>query len=258
MDKSPVITLRAGMDNFIYLWQYDAGHALAVDPSEISPVVTQLSKLGLELGMILVTHHHWDHIAAVQELKRRTGCTVVAGEADRIGGVDRVVGEGDVIAAGRAEIQAIATPGHTRTSICYYARPLEGHPRGVLWTGDTLFVMGCGRIKEGSAATLQASLAKLAALPDDTMFYCGHDYTEENCRFALTVEPDSLQLRNRLREVLDAHKAGRLTVPSTIGREKETNPFLRAGVATLKIGANLALADEMHVFAELRKRKDVF
>jgi hydroxyacylglutathione hydrolase len=244
MASGTIITLRAGADNFFYLWQYDATHVLTVDPSEISPVVVQLSKMGLELGMILVTHHHWDHIGAVAELKKRTDCIVVGGEAERIPGVDRVVGDGDIVTAGQAQIQGIATPGHTRTSICYYLKPSEEYPHGVLWTGDTLFVMGCGRIGEGSAATMYASLMKLSALPDETLVYCGHDYTEENCRFGLTIEPENLKLQNRLQEVLAAQKAGRPTVPSTIGREKETNPFLRAGT--------------VDVFADLRKRKDVF
>jgi hydroxyacylglutathione hydrolase len=244
MESDNVITIRAGVDNFIYLYQYDGTSALAVDPCEISPVVGQLSKMGLQLGMILVTHHHWDHIGAVAELKKRTGSAVVGGDKERIPGVDRVVADGDVVTAGDREIQAIATPGHTRTSMCYYMRPSSEHKEGILWTGDTMFVMGCGRIGECDAATLHASLMKLAALPDDTLVYCGHDYTEENCRFALSQEPDSQLLKARLKEVQQLHKAGKLTVPSTIAREKETNPFLRAS--------------SMERFAELRKRKDVF
>jgi hydroxyacylglutathione hydrolase len=244
MAVGEVFTIRAGVDNFIYLYQYDGVNTLAIDPCEISPVVGQLSKMGLQLGMILVTHHHWDHIGAVAELKKRTGCAVIGGDKERIPGVDRVVADGDVVTAGDREIRAIATPGHTRTSICYYMPPSDAHKDGIVWTGDTMFVMGCGRIGEGDAATLHASLMKLAALPDETLVYCGHDYTEENCRFALSQEPDSQPLKSRLGEVHELHKTGKLTVPSTIAREKETNVFLRAST--------------VEDFAELRRRKDVF
>jgi hydroxyacylglutathione hydrolase len=244
MAAAQVITIRADADNFFYLYQYDGQNAVAVDPCEITPVLEHLRKLGLQLGMILVTHHHWDHIGAVAELKKRTGCAVVGGDAARIPGVDRVVADGDIVTAGDAEIQAIATPGHTRTSICYYMRPSGERKEGIIWTGDTMFVMGCGRIGEGDAGTLHGSLMKLAALPDDTLVYCGHDYTLENCQFALTIEPDSQPLKERLKELQQLHKTGKPTVPSTIAREKETNPFLRTS--------------SVEEFADLRRRKDVF
>jgi hydroxyacylglutathione hydrolase len=258
MTVGDVVTIRAGADNLMYLYQYDGTSALAVDPCEISPVVGQLGKLGLQLGTILVTHHHWDHIGAVAELKKRTGCTVVGGDKERIPGVDRVLADGDVVMAADREIQAIATPGHTRTSLCYYVQPSGTHKEGILWTGDTMFVSGCGRIGEGDAGTLYASLMKLAALPDETLVYCGHDYTLENCRFALTIEPDNQALKERLKEVQQLQKAGKLTVPSTIAREKATNPFLRAAEPAVKTAVGMAGADAAAVFAELRRRKDVF
>jgi hydroxyacylglutathione hydrolase len=243
MAAANIITMRAGADNYIYLLQYDPCHALVVDPGEISPVVMQLSKMGLELGMILVTHHHGDHAGAVAELKKRTGCTVIGGDVSRIPAIDKVVKDGDIITAGNDSIKAIATPGHTRTSICYYMQPSATEP-GILWTGDTLFVMGCGRIIEGDAATMYASLMMLAALPDDTLIYCGHDYTEENCRFGLTIEPGNPAIKDRLTKVHALERAGKPTVPSTMGLERETNVFLRAGSAER--------------FGDLRRLKDAF
>jgi len=251
-----VTTFRSG-DNFIYLYQYETGMALVVDPGVSAPVVEQLDRLNLRLGMILATHHHGDHIGGIDELKRTTGCRVVGGDRQRISGIDRVVDDGDIIESGEARIQVLATPGHTRTSMCYYVKPFIGRP-GILWTGDTMFVSGCGRLLECDAAMMYSSLMKLAALPDETLVYCGHDYTEENCRFALGMEPGNPALAERLRQVRKAVKAGTLTVPSNMAQERRCNPFLRAAEATIKAGLGMSGVDAVAVFAELRRRKDSF
>jgi hydroxyacylglutathione hydrolase len=253
-----VITIPAFGDNFVYLYEYRQGDALAVDPSDSSPVLRILGQRGLSLTTILVTHHHWDHTAGVAELKKNTGCEVVGGDARRISGIDRLVEGGRSLAVGEAEIKVIATPGHTHTSVCYYVQPSGDDGNGILWTGDTLFVGGCGRLLECRAQSMWDSLRKLACLPDDTLVYCGHDYTVENYGFALSIEPDNQAVKRRLGEVTQAQKAGGQTVPSTILQERLTNPFLRADSPELKAALNMPGARAVDVFAELRRRKDVF
>jgi hydroxyacylglutathione hydrolase len=239
-----VITIEACGDNFIYLFRYDANKAIVVDPSESGPVLRVLEKKGLDLCTALITHHHWDHLGGVGDLKKRTGCEIVGGDVKRISDIDRVVGDGDVIKAGQYNIRVISTPGHTRTSVCYYLEP-SGNDSGILWTGDTMFIGGCGRIFECDTGTMLDSLLKLAGLPDDTLVYCGHDYTVENYEFALTVEPDNAVFKERLDEVKKVIRGGGVSVPSTIGQEKESNVFLQAG-------------RNVDVFAELRRQKDFF
>jgi hydroxyacylglutathione hydrolase len=255
---NPVITIPAFGDNFVYLYQYQQGDALAVDPSDSSPVLRILKQRGLRLRTILVTHHHWDHTAGVAELKKKTGCEIIGPEKGRASGIDRVVKDGQILAIGEAKIEVIATPGHTRTSVCYYVQPSGGDANGILWTGDTLFVGGCGRLLECRAQSMWDSLQKLASLPDSTLVYCGHDYTVENYEFALTIEPDNQAVKNRLAEIKQALKAGGQTVPSTMLQERTTNPFLRAGNSELKAAVNMSQAHAVEVFAELRRRKDVF
>jgi hydroxyacylglutathione hydrolase len=203
-----------------------------------------LQRERLKLTTILVTHHHWDHVAGVQDLKDNTGCEVIGPDDKRIPCIDRVVGDGEVLSVGREDIEAIATPGHTSTSVCYYLQPSGSNKAGVLWTGDTLFTGGCGRLLECSAQSMWESLRKLASLPDETLVYCGHDYTLENYEFALTIEPGNQAVKQRLQETRPAQKQGRQIVPSTISQEKMTNPFLR--VRTAK------------EFAALRRKKDSF
>ena len=255
---NPVITIPAFGDNFVYLYEYQQGDALAVDPSDSSPVLGILREQELGLTTILVTHHHWDHTAGVAKLKGKTGCEVVGGDARRISGIDRLVEDEQSLSIGEAQIQVIATPGHTGTSVCYYVQPSGDDGSGILWTGDTLFVGGCGRLLECRAQSMWDSLRKLACLPDDTLVYCGHDYTVENYEFALSIEPDNQAVRRRMAEVTQAQKAGGQTVPSTMLQERLTNPFLRADSPELKAALNMPQAQAVEVFAELRRRKDVF
>ena len=240
----PIEILNAFGDNYIYVVEYMPGVCFAVDPGNAGPVQTFIKKHNLKLTHIFATHHHFDHIGGIAELKKQYGCQVVGPDKQRIGGIDTVVQDGDVIELGDVSVQCIATPGHTATGVCYFVtgKELDGL---LLFTGDTLFVCGCGRLFECDDETMFKSLQKLAALPDETRIYPGHDYTEENLRFALTVEPDNENLKQKLNAVVqqqDQHN--RPTVPSTLAEEKQLNPFLKAKT--------------WQVFAELRQKKDVF
>jgi len=253
----PVITVPALGDNFIYLYRYDQRNAFAVDPGESSAVLGVLRRYGLNLTMILVTHHHWDHVAGVDELKKISACEVIGGDR-RIRSIDHVVGDGQILEAGDVRIQVIATPGHTQAAVCYHLQPSKAGKNGILWTGDTLFIGGCGRLFECDARTMWDSLVKLTSLPDETVVYCGHDYTVENYEFALTIEPDNQALRKRLQETRQPQQAGGRAAPPTILQERTTNPFLRAASPELKAALNMHDANAVDVFAELRRRKDLF
>jgi len=241
---SRVIIISAFGDNFIYLYRCGQNEALAVDPTDGASVLRAVKTHGLSLSMILATHHHWDHTGGIAELKKKTGCRVVGGDSKRIPAIDQVVEDGDILTAGDADIQVIATPGHTRTSVCYYMPAHHNDDNGILFTGDTLFVGGCGRLFECDAQTMRDSLMKLAALPETTLVYPGHDYTEENYEFALTVEPENEAVKERLRCIRQTLNQGGQTVPSRIFQEQQTNLFLRA--------------DSVEAFAQLRRRKDRF
>ena len=254
----PVITISALGDNFIYLYRYNQNNAFVVDPSDASLVLNILKERALDLTTILVTHHHWDHTAGTIELKEKTRCKVVGPDRQRIPGIDSVVEDGQVLTIGNVRIKVIATPGHTRTAVCYYVQPSNDNKNGILWTGDTLFIGGCGRLLECDARPMWDSLLKLASLPDDTLVYCGHDYTVENYQFALSIEPNNQAVKRCLSEVGQAQRAGRQTVPSTMSRERTTNPFLRADTSELKTALNMPQAQAVEVFAELRRRKDFF
>ena len=251
---SRVMTLCTG-DNYMYVYQHGA-EACVIDPTESMTVLSVLQKYGLSLTLILNTHHHGDHVGGNTGLKKVTGCRVVSGST--VPGVDRIVADSDTVPFGDAQIQVIGTPGHSRFDVCYYMLPKGPHEGGILWTGDTLFVGGCGRIFGYDAKTLYASLGKLAQLPDDTRVYCGHDYTIENYQFALMIEPDNDAVKRRLAEVKDLVAAGQPTVPTTIGHEKMTNVFLRAHTPEVKAALKMTHATNVEVFTELRRRKDMF
>jgi hydroxyacylglutathione hydrolase len=254
----PVIVIPAFGDNFIYLYRYDKNNSLAVDPCDSSAVLNSLDEHNLNLTTILITHHHWDHTGGVSDLKKKTGCEVIGPDKRRIPVLDRVVDDNQVLTIGNIEIHVIAAAGHTSTSVCYYVPASEENVHKILWTGDTLFTGGCGRILECSAQTMYDSLLKLVSLPDDTLVYCGHDYTLENYEFALTVEPDNKDVRQRQQEIKQTVKAGGFTVPSTILQEKRTNIFLRSDTSTIKNALKMPDAGAVDVFAELRRRKDFF
>ncbi|MGB7035934.1 MAG: hydroxyacylglutathione hydrolase, partial [Xanthobacteraceae bacterium] len=204
---------------------------------------------------ILVTHHHGDHTAGIGELKAHHKCRVVAprAEAARIAHVDETVGEGDKVRLGALEGRVIETPGHTSGHISYFF-PADK----LAFVGDTLFSIGCGRIIEGNAEMMWHSLLKLRALPDDTEFYCGHEYTDANIRFAKTIEPNNVALAARAVDVKKLLAEGRSTIPATIGAEKAANPFLRADDAEVAKSVGLAGSPAWKVFAEIRERKNRF
>jgi len=241
----PVITISAMGDNYIYLYGYYQNNAFTVDPGDAKAVLKALNKHGLNLTDVLITHRHFDHTGGVKDLKVKTGCNVINGE------------KAEVLLDGNVKIQVIATPGHTRDSVCYYVQPTEEHS-GLLFTGDTMFVGGCGRPIECDARTLWQSLQKLTTLPNDTLVFPGHDYTQENYEFALTIVPDNPEVKSRLDEVRKSQRQGLPTVPSTILQEKTTNVFLNANNPEIKTALNMPNAADAEVFTELRRRKNIF
>ena len=247
----PVLT-----DNYIYLINDQvSGETAVIDPALAQPVLDVLENKGWRLSYILNTHHHWDHVGGNLELKQKTGCKIIAAQADRdrIPGIDRGVGEDDVISLGQHQARVISTPGHTRGHIVYHFAE-----DGALFCGDTLFVMGCGRLFEGTPEQMWNSLQKLKALPPSTRIYCTHEYTQTNGRFALSVEPDNRQLQEKMIEVQQLRAENKPTVPSTIEQESATNPFFRADSISIQKTLGLESQSPVHVFTELRKRKDSF
>jgi hydroxyacylglutathione hydrolase len=245
-----ILVLPAFGDNYMYLIA-DTGRAVAVDPSDAGPVLGALEKNGLVLDACVVTHAHGDHCGGVRELMRSTGCAAYG--PDGCGRNVSAVHENMTVTAGPIRLQVIETPGHSNNDMCYYLASCRA-----LFTGDTLFACGCGRIFGGGAAVMWRSLSKLARFDDDVSVYCGHEYTEENVMFALAVEPANTALRQRYDAVRKLRTEGLPTVPSTIGLEKKTNPFLRSGEPAVKKNLGMAQRADEEVFAELRRRKDRF
>jgi hydroxyacylglutathione hydrolase len=243
-------------DNYgVLLHDPESGATAAIDAPEAAPVEAALAGKGWRLTDILVTHHHGDHTAGIAELKRNHHCRVVAprNEAQRIALVDETVGEGDTVRVGNLTGRVIETPGHTAGHISYFF-PADK----LAFVGDTLFSIGCGRVIEGTPQMMWQSLVKLRDLPDDTRFYCGHEYTAANIRFAKTIEPDNAALAARAEEVDRLRAAGKPTIPATIGAEKAENPFLRADVPEIAQSVGLAGSPAWKVFAEIRARKNRF
>jgi len=229
-------------DNYAWLLRDAATGAVAiVDPAEAKPCIAAIEQAGGRLDLILLTHHHADHVAGTDEVRVRFGAKVVGAAADahRLPKLDRAVKHGDTVKLGDSAASVIETPGHTVGHIAFHFA--DG---GVLACGDTLFSLGCGRIIEGTAQQLFDSLSRLAALPAETLVCCGHEYTEANARFALHVDPDNAALRARSAEVSAQRAAGKPSVPSTLGNEVRANPFLTARDVT--------------TFADRRARKDSF
>jgi hydroxyacylglutathione hydrolase len=243
-------------DNYgVLLHDPDSGATASIDAPEAPAVEAALAATGWRLTDILVTHHHADHTGGVAELKRRHGCRVVAPRAERqpIPAVDMTVGEGDTVTVGGLIGRILDTPGHTLGHITYVFD--ADH---IAFVGDTLFSIGCGRVIEGTTAMMWDSLLKLRALPDDTQVFCGHEYTDANIRFALTIEPDNEALRARAAEVGRLRAADLPTIPSTIAAEKRANPFLRADMPSLAAAVGLAGRPAADVFKEIRERKNRF
>lgn len=242
-------------DNFGVLIHDPATKATAtIDAPDGEAVLAALARRGWTLTHILLTHHHADHVQGVPALRAAFPKALVTGpakEAARIEGLDVKLSEGDRIEVGSLAARIIETPGHTAGHICYWFEAEK-----VLFAGDTLFALGCGRVFETELPVMHDSLQKLAVLPRDTQVYCGHEYTLSNARFAVTVDPDNEALRQRA-AVIEAKRAkGEVTLPTSIGEELDTNPFLRPQDAAIRRGLGMTDASAAAVFSELRERKN--
>jgi len=243
-------------DNFgVLIHDPDAGLTAAIDAPDGAAVARELKTKGWSLTHIFTTHHHHDHTAGHAELKRATGCHIVgpAREADRIPGIDRSVSEGDVLNFGVHDVRVIETPGHTLGHVTYWL------PNDRLaFVGDTLFHLGCGRILEGNGEMMWKSLQKLMDLPKETLIYCGHEYSQSNAAFALSVEPGNAALQKRAKEIHALRAEGRATLPVSLGDELEQNPFLRPQSREIQEHLGMVGHPLATIFAELRLRKDRF
>lgn len=247
----PVLT-----DNYIYLIHDPVSQeTAAIDPALAQPVLDVLQEKSWQLTYIYNTHHHSDHIGGNLQIKQQTGCQIIAAQADwdRIPGIDISVNEDDVVSLGNHKARVIFTPGHTRAHIVYHFAE-----DNILFCGDTLFVMGCGRLFEGTAEQLWHSLQKLKALPKATKVYCTHEYTQTNSRFALTVEPDNQALQQRMVAVNRLRGNNQPTVPTTIAEELATNPFFREDSVHLQKIISMTNSKPVEVFAKVRRLKDNF
>jgi hydroxyacylglutathione hydrolase len=243
-------------DNYGYLLHDAASRQTAVvDPSEAAPVLAFAKARGLKIDFVLNTHHHPDHSGGNLGIKKETGCKVVgpAPDRERIPGIDIALDEGQTFSLGNETSAVLFIPGHTKGHIAFYFSGARA-----VFCGDTLFSLGCGRMFEGTAPMLWASLEKLRALPGDTRIYCGHEYTASNARFALSIDPDNAALRRREAEVAKLRAEGKFTIPSTMTEERAANPFLRADDAALAAAVGKRGAPPSEVFGEIRRLKDNF
>lgn len=213
-------------DNYVWLLhEPESGETVVIDPGEAEPVLAAAATRNWTISQIWNTHWHPDHTAGNTAIKTATGCTITgpAAEAAKISTLDRTVAEGDTLTVGRLAATVMEVPGHTAGHVAYHlAEP------AMLFSGDTIFAMGCGRLFEGSPAQMHHALGRISALPPETAIYCAHEYTQSNGRYALTIEPDSPAIAERMRAVDAARAAGRPTVPTTVAEERATNPFVRA------------------------------
>ncbi len=241
-------------DNFgVLLHDPDSGETALIDAPEEAAILAAVKRTGWTPTVILTTHHHTDHVEANLALKQRFGLKIVGPNAEeaKIPGIDETVAEGSALTFAGRRVEVIETPGHTAGHIVFHL-PQEG----LAFTGDTLFALGCGRLFERPAPAMYDSLRKMAALPAATRVYCGHEYTLSNARFALTIDPTNSALKERAARIERLRADGKPTLPTTIGEELTTNPFLRWHDPAIRKNLGMEKASDADVFAEIRKRKD--
>jgi len=251
-----VSLFRCLSDNYgVLLHDPGTGATAAIDAPEAAPVEAALKAKGWKLTDILVTHHHADHTDGIPALKDRHKCRVVAPQevSAKYSFVDETVREGDKVKVGSLVGNVIDTPGHTAGHVSYWF-----HDDALAFVGDTLFSIGCGRVLEGTPEMMWTSIKKLRDLPDNTEIYCGHEYSESNARFALTIDPENSALKERAKEIKTLREADLPTLPTTLMREMATNPFLRWHDPAIRKNLKMESATDEAVFAEIRKRKDNF
>jgi len=243
-------------DNYgVLVHDPETGLTASIDAPEEKPIVEAAERRGWSISHIFTTHHHTDHVEANLALKTRFGLEIIGpvNEAVAIPGLDRSVEDGEEFLFGDHPVRVIETPGHTAGHICFHFSEDK-----LLFAADTLFALGCGHLFERPAADMWHSLQKLAVLPDETAIYFGHEYTLSNARFALTIDPDNEALQRRVTQIEEMRAEGRFTIPTMMGLEKETNPFLRAADPSIRRNLIMESKTNEEVFAEIRKRKDNF
>lgn len=243
-------------DNFgILARNRETGTVFLVDAPEEAAIEAAIERTGWKPSVILTTHHHPDHVEANEALKKKYGLVIIGPEAEKakIPGIDRTVKGGDTLDVVGEPVEVIDTPGHTSGHVSFYFPE-----SGVAFTADTLFALGCGRLFEGTPADMYGSMSKLAALPLDTTIYCGHEYTQANATFALTVDPTNSALKERAAKIEKLRADGKPTLPTTLREEMATNPYMRTHDPAIRRNLGLENASEEAVFAEIRKRKDNF
>lgn len=251
-----IITVPCRTDNYAFLLHNaDTSQTAVVDAPEVPAIEAALKTRGWELNDILITHHHDDHIAGVDALRARFGARVIGAAADayRLPKLDLALTEGEVVVVCGEAASVIDVSGHTLGHIAFYFAASHA-----AFTADSLMALGCGRLSEGTAAQMWASMQKLRALPADTLICSGHEYTANNARFAMTIEPGNPDLVARVAAITAARAQGRFTVPSLLALEQQTNPYLRADVPALAAAIGMTGADPADIFAEVRRRKDKF
>ncbi len=251
-----IITLPCLSDNYAYLIHNPAsGETALVDAPEAGAIKAALSERGWGLDWILLTHHHWDHVDGVADLRDAYGARVIGAAADahRLPPLDQAVADGERFSLLGEEVLVMDVSGHTVGHIAFYLPGAEA-----VFTADSLMALGCGRLFEGTPQQMWASLSRLAGLPPQTMVYSGHEYTQSNGAFAATIDADNLALQERLRDIASTRAAGRPTVPASLQLELDTNPFLRPHDPAIRAALRMEDAEDVEVFAEVRKRKDNF
>jgi hydroxyacylglutathione hydrolase len=255
-----ILRLPVLSDNYIFVL-HDPQRRIAavVDPALAAPVLDCLAQVGATLVAIFITHHHWDHVGGNLALQEQFPAAVIYGglaDRGRIPGQQVFLAGGDRVGLGDRAADVFFVPGHTRGHIAYYFPPVQTGQLGELFCGDTIFGGGCGRLKEGTPAQMMASLEQLRALPDNTRVWCAHEYTLGNLRFALTVDQDNPALQQRFREVQMMRDRSEATIPSLLGVEKQTNPFLRWDDPAIQ--SRIQTQKQVQTFARLRGMKDMF